>query len=272
MSVVYTWKQVLGREVPEKADYDAVLNEVRVACSVEGAIIAALALGSVVRGDYTPHRSDLDVLVVYHEGKESRAVKCLNALVVLAQERYVALKLIPCDHLIAESRLHFFGPSFMKHLAHSASIGGVLKGDVIEQFAPSVTANEEIESYLRHKLYRLESIHARSAALKEDDKTRFLEKLLEAPIHVARKMLTYCGTPADPDTKREVAQCYEDVMPTQLGEELCELVALDAGYSEELERQLVEPDEDRYRQHLDMIHLNAGRIITFVRHNILHLM
>lgn len=266
MGQVLSWESVSCGHVPKLEDFPWVIKEVREVIARDISIIGALVCGSVTRGDHNL-RSDIDLFVLYDHTRQHEAFRIMQASSFLAASRCVPLTCIPCDDLIAQTRMHHVGGSFLRHLERSIEAGGLLKGDPLGSLARSVSEKDELESYLRMKMYNLQEAWGLMQTFSEERLISYLKKLLEAPIHVARKVLAHQGLLSG-DSKSYIRAQYREVMDWILIEQLEELIKMDARYTEELVAQLDIPDEERYRQMLDSILMRSEKFLSFIRANL----
>lgn len=267
MGQVFTWPQVRDRQVPHLEDFTDVLNTLRETLSREQSVRGSLVCGSVVRGDHN-RRSDIDCVVIFDAAQSKRAFAVIQNLSVSARDRNVPLAFILSDTRLAATRMHHFGPSFIEHVHFSIDGGGLIKGNPLDLLVPSVSREAGIEEYLRFKMHYLQTHWAAYAADDEKDRTGFLKKSLEAPLHVARKTLSWFG-PLAGDSKLQIRRQYASIMPVPLVESLHELVEEDAQYSAELERQLVQPHKLDYYTACCRIEERVPQVLDFVTQNLL---
>jgi hypothetical protein len=188
----------------------------------------------------------------------------------LAKTHAVPINFTPCDTRLAKTRLHHLGSSFIRHLQASINYGGLIKGDLIGALAGTISAEDEIESYIKTKMYNLQESYAQMAAFSEERMASFLKKALESATHVARKMLIYeCKLAGD--SKQEVQARYQEAMPANLAKLFDGLLVLDAWYTSELKRQLRRPDQHQYEGVLKALRLKLPLILEFLRWNIIRL-
>jgi predicted nucleotidyltransferase len=267
MGRVFTWDEIHKKEVPQRENFVTVERELRDAFKGEPSVKTASFFGSYVRDDFNV-RSDVDCLVVYDPGEESvNAIELLQRLSAVGKSLLVPINFTPCDVALARTRMHNFGPSFLKHLETSAGAGGRIKGSLEGLFVPTISIKDEIGSYLRAKLYNLAEAEAQMGTFSEERLAAFLKKVLEAPLHVARKMLVYEKKMTKGDSKREVRNLYDAMMPKYMARMLEELLELDTRYSGIVDLQLKRPDQVAYEQAIDMLKRDVRSVINFVRYN-----
>ena len=265
MGKVFTWKEVVRKRVPQLEDFVLTIDLLRKAFAPEGSIVGAVAFGSAVRGDYDL-RSDIDCFVLYDRAQEYEAFEVMQSVTMMANLRRVPLTCVPCDTLVSATRMHHIGSSLRKHLEVSSRIGGLLKGDPLRHIANVRSREEEVEEYLRFKLYGIQEASGAARTFSEERFVSYLKKLLEAPMHVARKVLVHRKL-LEGDSKREVFASYVKYMGRELSDHLERLISLDALYTEELREQLRCPHEKGYRMMLQKISSGSEDVISFVRAN-----
>jgi predicted nucleotidyltransferase len=231
--------------------------------------VSALLFGSVVRGDFNI-RSDVDCIVLYETGGQNSAVGAMHHVDRMAHALHVPINYTPCDTALARTRLHVVGTSFVRHLQCAIDAGGLIKGNLADLLAPTVPVAQELESYISRKMYSLQAALAQMASFDEKELARFFRKALEAPMHIARKMLIYEGT-LEGDSKQDVRTRYRETMPTYLGEQFDYLLSVDSHYSLELGLQLEIQDQEQYSDALVSLQSELPKVLEFLRANILRL-
>lgn len=273
MGQIFSLDAIVNRRIPQKESFLHVARMMRATLVDEDAIVCALLFGSIVRGDYNI-RSDADCLIVYKAEKEAAAMRTMQEITVSAKELYVPVQFTPCDTHIARTRLHHLGTSFVRHLQASLSrqgeIGAEIKGRIDGLLSKSISERDEIEGYIRMKMYKLQSSFAKITSMSDDEYVGYLQKLLEAPVHVARKMLIYEDV-LDGDSKSEVAERYRETMPAQLADQFDILLGFDRWYNGVLVDQIRNPDYGRYRDTLAKLGHQSTQVLGFLRSNMLHL-
>lgn len=269
MGQVFTWDAVRLGQIPKKESFRVVENLTRVMLSVEPAVVSALLFGSVIRGD-SSIRSDVDCVVVYKTDQEHAAMKVMNTIDRMAHALHVPVNFTPCDTVLAGTRLHHLGVSFVRHLQASIDAGGLIKGEFLGLLAPTISPEQEIESYIKMKMYSMQESLAGAPSFSDERMALFLKKGLEATTHVARKMLIYESV-LQGDSKREIQKRYKEVMPKELADMLDFLLELDLYYSMELDVQVRHPNLDNYKRVLSQLFDAMPLVLTFLRANIIRL-
>lgn len=270
MGQVFTWDSIENGKIPKQESFHRVATMLREVLSAEPAIASALLFGSVVRGDFNI-RSDIDCAVIYQTEQEVWAMKAMHEVDQAAHALHVPINFTPCDTVLVGTRLHHLGMSFVRHLQASIDAKGLIKGDFVAMVAPTISTTQEIESYIKMKMYNMQESLAQMTSFSEERRVAFLKKAFEASMHVARKMLIYEGTLRG-DSKKEVQERYRDTMPAVLSKQFDYLLSLDCSYSIDLKCQLEEPNRDAYENILNRLQdLLLPKVIEFLRSNILRL-
>lgn len=269
MGQVFSWDAIYEGRIPKPKSFRHAAEVIRERFVHEPSIVCALLFGSVIRGD-SNIRSDLDCAVIYETSKQAAAMEAMHEVGVMAHKLHVPINFTPCDTMLAGTRFHHLGVSFVTHLQAAIDAGGLIKGNLIDYLAPTISARQEIESYIKMKMYSLQAGFAQSASFSEEELVRFLRKALEASTHVARKVLIYEGALRG-DSKREVQARYRKSVSAHLADQFDHLLRVDAQYSVELKSQMESPDVIRYAAALVEILSEVPNVLEFVRSNILRL-
>lgn len=268
MGVVFTWREVRDGHVPQLEDFVRVRQMIQSGLKNNPYIVAGIICGSVLRDDHNV-RSDVDCALLYRGGGyEVEALKRMQEIVVEAQKLCVPINFIPVDTATAASGMHHFGPSFLKHLAVSAANGGAIKEDFLAHLAPAISMRDEVTSYLRSKLYNLTEGAASFASYSDERKAAFLKKVLESPMHIARKVLDMYGC-LDGDSKREVVEAYCSFASEEMSHRFGELCDADFLYNIKLAHQLKKKNKEGYTRCLNALVGNIQPAIHFARLNAL---
>ncbi|MCX5706049.1 MAG: hypothetical protein NTZ92_08355 [Candidatus Omnitrophica bacterium] len=157
-------------------------------------------------------------------------------------------------------------------MRNAAEKGGIIKENPLPFFVfDAASAVEDIRGYLRNKLRRLENGVIALPTMEAADLHRFLQKVLEAPVHVARKILYWQKVEMPNDLKQTVLRCYPDIAREQERELFTKITEADSQYSEELLAQLRHPEEDQYSRTIGELKGLALDTLEFVRLNALRL-
>lgn len=266
MGQVFSWNALKKGQIPRLEDFPRVVSRVRDEMLGEASIVGSLACGSVIRGDHNM-RSDIDCFVLYDHERQAEAFAFMQKATALAARLYVPLCFIPVDTLLVKTRLHHVGASFREHLKRSIAAGGLLKGDPLQDVASSVQEEDELEAYLRVKMYNLQEAWGKALTFSDERRVSYLQKLLEAPMHVARKTLAHQGLLTS-DSKAHVQITYRRSMPRPMADQLEALVMLDTLYTQDLMEQRMHPNERTYAQLLSQLLAESDKVLAFIRANL----
>ena len=266
MGQVFTLESVRRGHVPRLESFAEVVNQLRTRFRDTPSIVGALVCGSVVRGDHTI-RSDIDCFVLYDHNVQHDAFGCMHELSRFAVVRHVPLSFVPCDTELSHTRMHHVGTSFLHHLARSAEGGGLLKGNPLEAIVEGLSEKAELESYMRVKMYNLQEAWSMIPVFSEERKVAYLKKLLEAPMHIARKVLAHRGLLTE-DSKTYVHEKYREVMSNRLSSQFDQLIRMDKWYTEQLVSQQNKFDELSYVAAIQALIDVSEDVLQFIRANL----
>ncbi len=140
------------------------------------------------------------------------------------------------------------GPSFMRHVEKCSQNGGRIKNDPKALIKPSgISLEQEVHYYLVHKLEAFERGLAQLHELKEERLHLLLQKTLEFPIHLARKLLDLAGADLTDDSKSRVVELYQSLAGEEEWQLFEMLIGADRYYSTQLKRQLEYPNRRTYQ-------------------------
>ncbi len=267
MGRVFSWPDIEAGQIPKITDFPVVVRHIRKVIEAEDSIAGALLCGSVLRGDHNC-RSDIDCVVIYNTKSERRAMEVLQGITEFASKRYVPVGFVPCDSSTVLTRFHHLGPAFCIHLQTAIQNGGVISANPLDLLGEEGgDMISEVEWYLRTKLYRLQEGLAKYPSMSMERKCGFLQKSLEAPSHVARKMLHLFDKDKN-DSKKAIVDRYCAVMPHELGQRLVFLTSTDADYTRRLREQLKHPDREQYQDAWEIIEQTPYWALNFLRESI----
>lgn len=269
MGKVFTVEDVMENRIPELNNFRLVRDHMRRVLFADQSIDTAVIFGSVLTGTFDI-RSDIDCFVAYHVEKQSDAMQTLQQLHEFGDSLLVPVNFVPADYTILATKMHLFGPLFRDNLHNAVGSGGLIKGSLDGLFDESVGPGEELEEYVRAKMYTLQESVTEIASASEEKKMRTLKKSLEAPMHVARKMLgareSICY-----GSKTEVLSGYARCAPRCLASQLSRLVDVDRAYTNEIKEQQKFPNEKKYLAKLADLEGRIPQTLEFIRGNILWL-
>ncbi len=246
MGRVFSWGEIVRGEVSEIQSFKKVTDEIRtVLASTEG-ILGAVICGSALLGNATV-RSDIDCVVVFARELRTPVLEALQSLHRVASSLYVPIEFIPINSVVAVHGLHTIGSSFAMHLERAARSGGVIKNDPLAfiRFPDRNRHNDPVEDvlgYLRHKIGRFEKGLVELPTM-DTELYRFLQKVLESPIHIARKVMSLSAPRSFDDSWEGVKEFYPRMVNEELAGVFRALVQEDEKYSWVLGEQLREPHE-----------------------------
>lgn len=272
MGRVFSWEELVRREVPTIEDFCRMCEEIRHELSNTAGVLGAVIFGSAVGARFM-ERSDIDCFVVYDDDRTRVTLRgALHRLQTSARKRHIPLECIPVDDVSARMGFHTIGPSFASHLERAAHTLGVIRDNPLTFIRLPDNTNsqsarvEDVLGYLRRKIYRFERGIVELPVMAESEYLHFLRKVLEAGIHIARKVLWLLASSSD-DSKAYVIQHYPALVPARLSEIFQTLLDMDSDYSHEVLAQLREPHEGRYMVALEQIKRRAFWALEFARAN-----
>ena len=271
MGRVFSWSEVSRNEVPGVSSFMEDCREIERSFRGDDSIYGAVFFGSALNVRFT-ERSDLDCLVVYDDERYVAARDTLIRLQEFALSRYIPIEFVAVDDATARTGLHTIGPSLLWHLERAVDIsGGAIKKDplIFINHPASLCVSDvgDVLGYLRRKIYRFETGILNLPVMQPEEMRIFLQKVLESAVHIARKV-TWLSTPRFPcDSKHEVITHYPVLATHRLRDIFQTLLDMDVLYSDELLRQLRDPNERRYLAVLDDIKRRAFWAREFARAN-----
>lgn len=265
MGKVFSWDEIERGEIPQPQDFETVALKIRKELEAADGVIGAILCGSILWNSCN-QRSDIDCLVVYDQTRRSEVVKVLRAISQVAADIHVPTEFIPIDLHIARTPIHHIGLSFAVHLSYATKNNGLIKTNPLSLFTfDNATVVDDVRGYLRNKLRRMEKGLITLPALEATDLHRFLQKVLDTPLHVARKILWSQKVEMPDDSKRTVMHYYPDIASTQERELFTKITAADSQYSLELLAQLQNPNKNRYSEAIERVKILAWDTLEFVR-------
>ncbi|MCA9357869.1 hypothetical protein KC902_01270 [Candidatus Kaiserbacteria bacterium] len=269
MGVVYTWDEIKNLRLPADGIHDDVAAKLRMELPQVDGVCCATFYGSYIHGDFNRLRSDMDCFVLFKAGMHGEPFASLRMLTEWAAARNVRLAFTPCNTAFVQTLAHRVGPQFYRHLVYGFENGGVICGDFSEYVFSTESSWSELISYLRAKYYNLTEMCTRYSVLSDAEKACFLQKVIEAPMHVARGVVERrLSRRIGP--KVAVLNAYQAQMPSDLFVLLVNLLQLDSEYSACVQDALiVKADELHYRNVLAQIFAQTEKTIAFIAQNLL---
>jgi len=272
MGRVFSWGEIVRKEVPKIEDFSRVCEEIRHELLRTGGVLGAVLFGSAVGARFM-ERSEVDCLLVYDGMHRAALTEALHRLQASARKRNIPIGFVPVDDVSARVGLHTIGPSFAYHLELAAKALGVIQDNPLIFIRLPDSANsqsarvEDVLGYLRRKIFRFERGIAEFPVMAESEYFHFLRKILESPIHIARKVLLLSVPNLSSDSKAHVTRHYPDIVPSRLHEIFQILLSMDSDYSHEVLSQLRDLHEGRYLVELETIKRQAFWALEFARAN-----
>ena len=271
MGKVFSWSEIEERKIPQPSDFTTVVSRIRQDLEATDGVIGGILCGSILWNNCN-QRSDIDCVVVYNPAKRREVVDVLRGINQAAADHHVPAEMIPLDLHIARTPLHHIGLSFAVHLRYATENGGLIKENPLPLFVfDGASVVEDVRGYLRNKLRRLEKGVSALPTMEVAELHRFLQKVLEAPVHVARKILWWQKVETPDDAKRTVMRHYPDIANTQERELFAKITTADSQYTTELLAQLQSFNENRYSETIEEVKDLAWDTLEFVRLNALRL-
>lgn len=275
MGRVFSWEEFVRKEVPAIKDFSSACEEIRYELSNTDGVLGAVIFGSAIGARFM-ERSNIDCLVVYDEARFG-ILGLLHRLQASIRKRHIPFECIPVGDVSARMGLHTIGPSFASHLERAIKAHGFIKNNPLTFLRLPDSANsksariEEVLGYLRRKIFRFEQGIVELSVMAESEYLHFLRKILESPVHIARKVL-WLLAPAPDDSKAYVIQQYPALVPARLSGIFKTLLGMDADYSREVSAQVHDPHVGRYLVELETITQQTFLALDFARGNALFIL
>lgn len=271
MGKIFSWDDIERGRIPQQSDFPCVAECIRNNLEVAAGIIGGVLCGSVLYGGHN-QRSDVDCVVVYDPTRRREITSLLQSVRKAAANIYVPVEFIPIDGSIAPTSFHSIGPSFAAHLQYAVHHGGLIKKNPLPLFMLGhIDDTEDVRGYLRNKLRRFEKDTVALPTMAESDLYRFLQKILEVAMHIARKTLWLNRVPMPNDSKLEVVKYYPRISTSREYELFVGLVRTDNSYTAELACQLQHVDPIGYSCVINKIRNRVESALEFIKLNGLRL-
>lgn len=271
MGKVFSWDEIAEGKIPQLQDFETVVSEIRQKLEAIDGVVGGTLCGSILWNSYN-QRSDIDCVVVYDPAERREVVKALRGINQVAASLHVPTGLISLDTHIARTPLHHIGLSFAVHLRYAVENGGLIKANPLPFFVfDDASVVNDVRGYLRNKLRRLEEGVSTLPTMESAELHRFLQKVLEAPVHVARKILWWQKVETSDDAKQTVMRYYPDIASARERELFAKITVADGLYTTELLAQLQNPDKGRYSKVIQGMEDLTWDTLEFVRLNALRL-
>ncbi len=264
MGKVFSWEEIASGKIPKLEDFGIILGLIVSELERCNEIIGGVICGSVIRGDHNI-RSDVDCLVVHSGQNILKIIGLLQELNRFAKRLYVPVEFIPVDIRVAHTPT--VEMSFGMHLDWSARNGGCIKTNPIPMLSFDLDMGQELQNYVRLKLNKLTKRWIKYPEASSEQRFHFLQKILEAPIYIARKIVRWQGVDISfDDSKRRIAELYsEHFNGSESSGFFKEAVLADVSYTTKLLQQLKCCDEVEYSNVVQEIEAIVPDVLEFIR-------
>lgn len=248
-------RDVAKGQVPTKEQFEQAKAVVRERCLLEGGVKAAMFFGSTVYGAGGP-RSDLDVVMVSTDADLPIVRGRMATLADGLMKKYavpLSVQLVAVDQL--QMGLHTLTGPLVMHLRRAAEHEhAMVKGNVLQRLpSPQITQVDVLE-YVVKKHHSLQEALLRADRWQEPLLCRLLQKVVEAPLHVARRQLDLAGLLDSDDRGKVVVDRYAKSMPDALRLAFAAAHEANHFYDTQLERHLLHFSAEAYLQVLRRLH------------------
>lgn len=264
MGRVFALEEVRRGHVPQLQNFVIAEDHlVSLLKQSEYAEISALPFGAV--GYLTPsRRSDFDVLIYYPDDQQDQAIQLIKDLKIFADELFIILDPVWVSHSGALVGHHDIRKGFEGHLRKMEKRGLGKCNQILENLKSLPIS---LDDELRHYLYLKRRMICDAQAIGHPTTHhhfRYLQRQLEAPIHIARRHLQCLGYSAD--RKMEVLLEYERYVESPLSQRLTTLNSLDKFYSHSLGLMLETGafDPDKYAAALYQVEQGVPLLLEFI--------
>lgn len=268
MGKVFSWDEIASGKVPELPAFNKIAEIMKREINTNPGILGGLLFGSFLWGCHN-RRSDLDFLVVYEPTARDQVMDRLRQIKIKAWDLSVPLALITIDRRLASSPYHSINPLFAKHFEVIVRNNGVIKANPLEYFHFDSFDNRiHFQNYMKFKLRFLGNDLVAFETMSVSALHRYLQKMLEAPVHIARKILNLHGCQLENDSSGQVIEKYLDILGQDeagLPQLFRELIGRDFQYNADLIDQLINPNEQKYKKTIADLKSAAEYFYKYVR-------
>jgi predicted nucleotidyltransferase len=264
---VFSYHQVVNRQVPSINDFNEGKRDIWQAMESCDDIVGAIVCGSIIHGTQNL-RSDIDLVIYYHDTPVARSV--IAGLRERCHQRNLDLAIVLVDTVIAKTRFHTISYGFYQHLSNVVRQGGLIKHNfLLDLKTDFYDAYSDAAEYLSFKLrYVGKAIDdLERVDINEQKHLDVLQKGLEVAINAVRSLLDLKGIDLVDDSKAAVVEAYGRIAPAELAQQLRALLELDQEYTQELGAQLYRPHQERYQALLDRLAASLPVVKEFIRQN-----
>lgn len=269
MGKVFTWEEVSRGHIPYLESFDEMGKLLKRELEASSVVVSALLIGSFLRRDHSV-RSDIDTLVVYPLERRPEAMALLRGLKARAKQLYVPIEFISLDVELAMTPDHHIASTFLEHFRMAARDGGVVKQDPLSLIHSNRDGfREDTRAYLIHKMRTFEKGEVSLLTSSEERIFQTIEKALQLPVYVARKMLRCFDVEMSyGDSKAEVARLYPALGIEGTTDILAEIREMDRSYTASLTQQLTCPDPEEYGRVIESLKSAIPLALEFSRKNL----
>ena len=269
MGKIFTWEEIVNRRIPKIESFKITERSLETELTNCQGVIGAIKVGSIVWDLHTV-LSDIDCVIVYEKSKRSAVMKVLNSCKYKANQLFVPLELIPVDHISAKKGNHHLINTFLDGLSLFAKNGAIIKRNPLDLITVNqLTRVQETWVYITNKTRKIEKGMSAIESIGEAELTDFCTRVLNPPLHTARKVLRCLGVSFENgDTKKHVVEEYKKIAPKKLVEILVEIIALNDRYFDQLNIQLTNPDKKKYTDLLLSITRKSWKVKYFLEGNL----
>jgi len=269
MGRVFTWEEVKSGSIPRLESFDEVGDLLKRELKDSSIVVSALILGSFLRRDHSV-RSDIDTLVMYPLERRTEAVTFLRGLKARAKHLHVPVEFISLDIELAMTPDHHIASTFLEHFRMATRDGGIVKQDPLTLIHSNRDGfRDDTRGYLIHKMRTFEKGEISLLTASEERVFQTIEKALQLPVYVARKMLR-CFDVEMPqgDSKAEVARLYPSLGINGATDILSEIREMDRSYTSSLFQQFTCPNKVKYEQVIESLKSAIPLALEFARKNL----
>lgn len=254
MGMIFTFDQIERGHVPDKQDFTDIVAMLRGRLPHVAGFMGGILCGSVGKreGIYCNRRSDIDGIAVYDSVHHDAMRSAMQAIHEEAARRHVPLDFRTIQHDVVQNGSHGVSLSFRNHLSDAVRYeNGEIGTDPLPRFVFRAREKaDEARDYVARKLQSFEHLANQLHVLPDADLYRFLRKVIEAPVHAARKLL-WAVRPhglVPSDAKLNVISAYQDECTGNRHERRLfdRLILADEEYTRALPRHLADRDATEY--------------------------
>ena len=270
MGKVFGQEEVRLKMVPDlEKGFGLVSEHLRSRIGKFQGILAATLCGSFLYGKHSI-RSDIDCVLIYSKESQAECISFFQDLIRFADTHHVPLELVATRSDIAITPYHTIQTAFLEHIDLCERKGGNIKGDVVSSFMnPYKAIREETIDYIISRIRKLEKGWVNLPTMGEEEYRRFLSKVLDAPMHIARRVCRAKNVDfGSDDSKSSVIKQYQQVVFSEEHAMLLEMIELDGFYTSELEGHLVDFRRSSYTGLLKKLENVIPVVLEFAYRNL----